>query len=120
MYGRVVKSVTKSLRMTPEMEAYIDSFPGEKFQQRFDNMIEFFRDEQPKKQRDLDSLAWWIKQKEKELQERKDFLSDTLDIVDLAREFTEISRRLKEEVESILAQKEYKPPDDIPFGENTV
>lgn len=119
MYGRQLKSVTKSLRMTPDMEAYINSFPGDKFQQKFDNMVTFFRDEQPKKQRELDDLIFRIEYKKNELRECRDFLINAFDIVDLAREFTEISQRLKAEVEAILTQKEDKPPNDIPFGENT-
>lgn len=120
MYGRQLKSVTKSLRMTPDMEAYINSFPGDKFQQKFDNMVEFFRDEYPKKQRELDDLICIIECKKNELQEYRNFISNQFDIVELAQEFTEISRKLKAEVEAILAHNEDKSPYNIPFGENTV
>lgn len=120
MYRHVKKTIQKSIRLTDNAFDYISKFPGNGFQESFDNMIIYFQHHESEKKNQLEMLEKEIVQKNKELATRQEFLNDTLDIVDLCEEFTYAATILRKEVNSLIHTMEEDKPPDIPFGENSI
>lgn len=120
------KTVNKSLRLTEDVASYIEKYPGNKFSEKFDNMIEFFREEENELRAKINSLRFWIDMNEKQLKETEEYIKNIMDAYELAKEFKEISDGLAQSV-TVLLEKNRKvdPPDSfsadrIPFGSDTI
>lgn len=114
------KTIQKSIRLTDNAFDYICKFPGNGFQESFDNMIIYFQHHESEKKMQLERLQEMVIQKSSEVADRQEFLLDTLDIVDLCQEFTYAATILRKEVNSLINKMEKENPPDMPFGENSI
>lgn len=115
MISKSTKSDTLSVRVTPDVMQYIDSFPGRTRAERFSYMIRLFKNEEKEKRKTLQRMDDWINAKQKKIDEETQLLYDILDIKETARMFDAASKRLAESVKKIMREES----DSIPFGENT-
>lgn len=70
------KSISKSIRLSPELYDYISSYRGEGFNDKFKNIIEDARDTEPQRRARLESLDDEIKAKKKIVENAQQVLRD--------------------------------------------
>lgn len=70
------KSISKSIRLSPELYDYISSYRWEGFNDKFKNIIEDARDTEPQRRARLESLDDEIKAKKKIVENAQQVLRD--------------------------------------------
>lgn len=104
---KMLKKNSKSIRMTDEVLNYVESFEGEGFNQKFENLVLFaMRTENDKKEA--------IRCLDQRIADRRNILSD-LEKIDYALAFMRRQvHGLSTSVESLLAQAGAVPEEDSP------
>ncbi len=73
----MAKGKPKTMRFDEEIERYINSFLGDNFTDKFENMVRKYKDEEPNLERRLSRLEDEIKTAESKLQEMNGMMKDT-------------------------------------------
>ena len=79
-YSGELKCNMKSVRMTDTVYRYIQDFQGEGFNQKFENMVLYFKESEERKQQEILLL-------DKQIQEQKEFLNALEGRIDNYRNF---------------------------------
>ncbi len=73
----MAKGKPKTMRFDEEIERYINSFSGNNFTEKFENMVRKFKDEEPHFEKRLNRLKNEIKNAESKLKEMNVIMKDT-------------------------------------------
>ena len=71
------KNNLKSVRLSDEVLSYVESFEGEGFNQKFENLVLFCMKEEDQKRRNIENLDYLIKLKYKKNNELNDLLRES-------------------------------------------
>lgn len=77
----MAKDIAKSIRLSQEDFDFIDSYEGETFSEKLDNMIAMMHTTLPEKQKELQRIENTIQAKREEFRRISRYMSDLEDIV---------------------------------------
>lgn len=114
---RALKKNAVSLRLTDDVVNFINSFSGDTFQARFDDMLHYFKVTKPQLERELKCLERDINHKNDVLLEQMHFMQKCLDLRRTLEMLEDCKEKLSLSVKRILAETEDVKPEDIPFAQ---
>ena len=115
------KEIRKSLRLSEDVVNYINSFPGESFSRKFENVVISCKDRDER-------LKYIIEENimiEKQIEDTKDFIEEVVNLREITqradRELSRLSEELSQSVTYLMQigpdePEEILPPPDMPFG----
>ena len=114
---KAIKKNAVSLRLTDDSVNFINSFCGETFQARFDDMLRYFKKTKPQLEKELKHLEHDISCKKDVMLEQMRFIQDCLDLRQTLVVLDDCKEKLAISVKRILAETEDVKPEDIPFAQ---
>ena len=113
------KEIRKSLRLSEDVVNYINSFPGESFSRKFENVVISCKDRDERlKRAELEEL-------QKQIEDTKDFIEEVVNLREITqradRELSRLSEELSQSVTYLMQigpdePEEILPPPDMPVG----
>lgn len=68
------KSIQKSIRMTSKVSDYVNSFPGAGFNEKFENLVLFYMEQENKIKRDIEEAQRQAMYLDKQIQKKYEIL----------------------------------------------
>lgn len=116
------KEIRKSLRLSEDVVNYINSFPGESFSRKFENVVISCKDRDERLKRvELEEL-------QKRIEDNRDFIVEIVNLQKMAqridRQFSQLSEEISQHINYLMRKspdefvppEEILPPSDMPFG----
>ncbi len=97
-----LKSVAKSLRMTPEVYDFVMTAPGDGFNQKFENLVIDIKKSEPDRLNHICELDRMIQQKSMQLDKISRWVIDMDDVVRDALKLEDAFVTLQHKIEKIL------------------
>ena len=97
-----LKSVAKSLRMTPEVYDFVMTAPGDGFNQKFENLVIDIKQSEPDRLERIRQLDRMIQQKSMQLDKISRWVIDMDDVVRDALKLEDAFVTLQHKIEKIL------------------
>lgn len=98
----MAKSNSKSIRLTDDILAYIESAPGDGFSQKFENIILEAKEAEPERKKRLESYDRRIKQKEVQLEKISEKVQALDGLVQVATGLNKGVRQIKQQIQELL------------------